>query len=639
MTRRWGAALAGAAATTILLLPTPAAAHAVLEGSEPSAGARVERLDTITLRFSERVDPHLSSVELLTAQGVALEIEELTIGERPSVLLARPSVALADGTYLVTWRAFSLVDGHVTAGAFPFGHGVDPAPIAVPEPVIPGVSPIAVIGRAWFLLGLALAVGAVVVELLSPLAVPRLAVLAAAGSSASMVGVAIFGHQQRVDSGASVTAFLASPIGGAIGWRIVGLLVATGAALAWRRWMRRRHVWAPIAGAALLGVIVLHSANGHAAASGLPQVAIHTLHVAALAAWVGGFVPLLTAISRGNARRVVQRFSTVALPLVAVVIVTGQARAFGELGSVAAYWSTTYGRVGIAKSVLLLGILAIAATNRRSHVARVAEDPEPLRRAVRLEASLGAVVIGLGALLANIAPRSGAAADDSAIGPVRATATSFAGDVEANLIADPGTPGSATITLELRRLPERTPIDGSSVELRVRARGRPGGQAIPVPLTEVGEGIYSGTTVLTPPGPFEASVLVQGATGSAEIVIPFATRTEQRTLDRGVAPTITDVTLDDGRVVQLYLDPEEPGQVEFHATFFDATGTELPVDEVHVVASGPDGIRPLVVRALTPGHVVADAFLGEGTWRFDVTGIPADGGPPLSAWVERTLAS
>ncbi len=44
-------------------------------------------------------------------------------------------------------------------------------------------------------------------------------------------------------------------------------------------------------------------------------------------------------------------------------------------------------------------------------------------------------------------------------------------------------------------------------------------------------------------------------------------------------PTIYTVHLSAGRTVEIYADPGTAGPNEIHATFFDASGSELPVHE------------------------------------------------------------
>lgn len=93
---------------------------------------------------------------------------------------------------------------------------------------------------------------------------------------------------------------------------------------------------------------------------------------------------------------------------------------------------------------------------------------------------------------------------------------------------------------------------------------------------------------------------------------------------------------EDGASAQLYFDPATAAQAEVHATCFDVSGIEQPVDEVVIVASEPDGVHPLVVRQLTPGHAVASGLFGAGAYRFEVSAMID--GAATAVWFVRVVA-
>src|SRR6266536_2457009 len=151
-----------------LVATGPAAgAHAVLRGSDPAGGASVRRAPgTVTLRFSEAPDPGLSVVHVIDTSG-----REVSAGGTAPVAgspleLRVPLGALGDGTYTVTWRAVSRMDGHVSRGAFAFGVGLPATAAPAPTRAAPAgdgldaPSPLAVAARWSFYWGLALLVGA-----------------------------------------------------------------------------------------------------------------------------------------------------------------------------------------------------------------------------------------------------------------------------------------------------------------------------------------------------------------------------------------------------------------------------------------------------------------------------------------------
>jgi hypothetical protein len=80
------------------------------------------------------------------------------------------------------------------------------------------------------------------------------------------------------------------------------------------------------------------------------------------------------------------------------------------------------------------------------------------------------------------------------------------------------------------------------------------------------------------------------------------------------------VQLSQGRSVQFYADPGQPGANEVHATFFDKGGVQFNgLSGYFVLATPPQGApMGLDHRLLAEGHIVSDATLTAGKWRFDV---------------------
>ncbi len=270
------AARAALLAIAWLLLTGPAAgAHAVLRGSDPAAGASVARAPAaVTLRFTEAPDPALSVVRVLDTAGRVVS-RGAAGGTGDSLELRVPLAAPGPGTYTVTWRTVSKVDGHVSRGAFAFGvgpaggpaggpaaagqaaggqaaggqaagKGIVPAPVSSPTGAgATSASPLAVAARWGFYWGMALLVGAAATGLLifgrrlparaTPLLCAAL-VLAVGGLAASAVATAR-------EAGVPVSRLLASATGHWIEARAAALVVAAvavaGAALATRRITRR----------------------------------------------------------------------------------------------------------------------------------------------------------------------------------------------------------------------------------------------------------------------------------------------------------------------------------------------------------------------------------------------------------------
>ena len=78
-------------------------------------------------------------------------------------------------------------------------------------------------------------------------------------------------------------------------------------------------------------------------------------------------------------------------------------------------------------------------------------------------------------------------------------------------------------------------------------------------------------------------------------------------------PTLYNIALPVGKL-QIYIDPEKPGAVEFHTTYFDQAGNGLDATVTSIKEAG----RVLPMRQLGPGHYVADATVKQGNNSFDI---------------------
>lgn len=615
MTRRARGIAAASLAAALLAIPVAGSTHASLLGSDPSTRQRLGSPPSeVTLRFSEGVDPRLSRIEVLDAAGENEAIGEPSHTDSDATL----RVAVEDlsiGTYLVSWRAFSAVDGHLTAGSFVFGVGQDPSVIALPDQEITDPSLLAVAGRGIFLMGLALAIGSVAVGLMGSGA-ESVARSLFAGLAIAFVGVAMFGHAQRVASEVSFGTFLSTGIGRAVLFRI-GFLALAAALM---RFVRRSRL--ALTGAALVAVVVAHVASGHAATGGAQQIALQVAHVLAIGTWAGGLIPLVVNLAHGEAgSRLARRFSAIAPIFVVIVVGTGSARTLAELPFLAAIDDDAYGRSILVKVGLLLAILVIATVSRFRFVRTVRTDARALRSALKVEAGFVVLVLATTGFLANLAPSR---SQGTAVAPsVATTASSFDGDVSVAFRASPGLPGANLFVVHPTNRLEDERIVGATVSARLRYRGR--GEAIPIDVAfrEAQPGEYRADSTIPFAGPYEVTVRIQTATGSSEILLAFGTQTTQDLVTQGADPPIHTITFVDGSSVQLYLDPGAVGNNEMHATFFDADGTEATVAEPAFVATTMTGVRPLVVRALSSGHLVASVTLDEGEWRFDASAIVA----------------
>ena len=138
------------------------------------------------------------------------------------------------------------------------------------------------------------------------------------------------------------------------------------------------------------------------------------LHVLAAGAWLGGLTLLLACFwprrrqqPGDGAAEATARFSRLALPAIAVLVAAGSTQAWFYLGSIGAFFDSTYGWALVAKIALLSGVVALAAANRRRTIRLVAGDAEAaprLRRAMRAEVVLAVLVLAATATLVRAAP-------------------------------------------------------------------------------------------------------------------------------------------------------------------------------------------------------------------------------------------
>jgi hypothetical protein len=104
----------------MLLIASPAFAHALLERAEPPVGSEITSPPhQVTLRFTEGVEPVFSSIEIHDAQGVLVPIGKphTVPGNDRTLVVDLPN--LRAGRYTVTWHVTS-VDTHKTEGSFQF---------------------------------------------------------------------------------------------------------------------------------------------------------------------------------------------------------------------------------------------------------------------------------------------------------------------------------------------------------------------------------------------------------------------------------------------------------------------------------------------------------------------------------------
>jgi copper transport protein len=436
----------------------PASAHATLVSSNPTSGSVLDASPAeITLQFDERVDTVPGSIRMVTAAG-----DEVDIGRaehRTASELAASLPQLADGTYVVAWKAIS-ADSHPVSGAFTFsiGERTDTQPGLVARLLAANHPSRAAeiwlgVGRWLSYAGLILGLGGLVaLAICAPAALRerRTVRWITVGALAGVVGTAWMiaaqshlqvGHWARPSGWDDVVSTNAGR------WWLVRLaLFAVAAALSpLLRRVRADNAGGAIATLMAIALVVVVALGGHGITGRWVPLALAmtAAHLAAMATWAGGLVSLVLV---GPERRLAAatRFSPLALACVLTLATTGVVMAWRQGGSLGELVGSDYGTWLIVKLAFVAVVLLVAMQTRRV-VVRGADEARPRRRLARLVAGEVAVmVLVLGAtagLVQSAPPRL------VAVGPESRTTVS--GDRIAQVTMDPAVAGGTTVHVYL----------------------------------------------------------------------------------------------------------------------------------------------------------------------------------------------
>jgi uncharacterized membrane protein len=386
---------------------------------------------------------------------------------------------------------------------------------------------------------------------------------------------------------------------------------------------------------------------GHATAAepALLQVAYQWAHVAAAGFWVGGLAAVLLVvrdIAPEERHAAARRFSVVAGFAIAIVAVTGAVRAIAEVGTLGALVSTDYGRILVIKSVLIVVLASLGATNHFWSVPVAGEHFSRLRRVGITELTVSIAAIALTAALVDLVPPvSVGGTPGPGVRPVVVSGTDAATGTRVRLVVTPGAAGTNEFAAAVTG-GAGTPVDVSGVSLHFELTSTPGAVASDRSLARTGTGSFTGTGGdLSIDGIWRVTAAVTTASGHVSVPLVVPTVVADEAVDVNTSPgvpTIHVVHLTGGLTAQIYLDPETAGKTEAHATFFDGAGTELPVQSATIAiapAAGPGQI--LEGRQLEPGHFVADVELPAGPLVVDVVGPDPATGAPIHVHLSMTV--
>jgi copper transport protein len=397
------------------------ALHTELISSTPAEGDSLTTSPPeLRLVFSGPVEPALSLIRLVTADGAQLEFEPKSEDEG-RVLVARLP-GLANGNYTIEWSTVS-VDGHKVEGRLTFqvareGLTIDTpaaANVASREQTSQPSSSGNAVGIGLLngvTLGALLALAGLLVHMTrlgahDPGRTHRVAgvlallapVLLAVHTVAWVQSIAPSG---KIDT-TTITAMLDTTAGRIEALRL-GLAIVAGVALG----VLRKTVLA--AGLAIVAVAI-GGALGHAAEF-YPAVSIpiKAIHLVAVALWLGGLITLAACgLQATGFHRAAHQTSRLALWAVATIVVTGFAQSVLIAGSPINLMGTRYGAFLTAKTAGLIGLVMFGARNRTRLLPRLDLDSgsEPLTRSVAWETALMILILIVAGVLAATPPPAG----------------------------------------------------------------------------------------------------------------------------------------------------------------------------------------------------------------------------------------
>ena len=543
-----------------------------VQSSPPANAILDQPPTRVAIWFSERIEPRLSHLAVYDAARHAVTAGPAAVDPSQPYRLSAPlRPQLPNGTYTVVWQVVSADDGHTTAGTFAFGIGVPPtAPAvpAVPSESAAAPTPAGVIGRWLVYLGALLVLGAASFSLLIVRPADRWGVPPPSPGDRRLpltllaLGLLVLGQLLRLLdelAAAGPTTLGEFLLGSRVGalWLGQSVLTAAAAGLIAARRIIRRWLWPGLLLLALAAITDL-AAAGHAAAGGLlaygglvqatlpwasqsdlyPRaatlllesapvltLALDWLHLAAAGVWIGGLIALAVWAPDGPPNLLGaagRRFARLAPFGVGIVLLTGLYNTWLYVDSPSAYLASGYGRGLLLKHAFVILLLGLAAFNRLVSVPLLAGRRAPVglpspvrrllasdpRRAIRLEAGTGVLVLLATGLLTSLPPTR--AADQILRDPSRALALARR-PFSITLRAEPATEIRLTIT------PGR--VGPNTYAVRVDEHGRPAAdihrvvlELTPLDLTSGGPSIID--LAARGPGAFAASGLAPSASGA-----------------------------------------------------------------------------------------------------------------------------
>jgi len=115
-----------------------AAAHANLVAADPAPNAVLDiSPGRVVLKFTEEISPNFSDISVLDTLGDRVDKKDAAVLPNDPVSIAVSLPELPKGSYTVSWRNLSNIDGHAVRGSYAFSIGVPVvAPPALQAPLL-----------------------------------------------------------------------------------------------------------------------------------------------------------------------------------------------------------------------------------------------------------------------------------------------------------------------------------------------------------------------------------------------------------------------------------------------------------------------------------------------------------------------
>lgn len=374
--------LACLAALLAAMFMTGAAwAHATLLSSDPVDGSVLAQPPKmVQLQFDENVAP--GTIRIIDAAGKAREVATRAVGQQ--ILIVMPD-DLPQGTQIVSYRVVSQ-DGHPVGGSIMFSIGAvtGTAPSATASPL----ARLIWLARIGVYLGLFAGVGgafftAWIGRGKDVFVASRVALILGIASAVASLGLQGLDLLNLPLEGIITSAVWGSALATSLGPSLL-IAIAAMAIAGFAGQSPGVPISRALAVIAMAGVGLSLATSGHAASAAprwLTRPSLF-LHGVVAAYWLGALSPLAAMAYRRSdgLPRALNRFSTAAVPLVGLLVLSGLVLAIIQLGSLSALIETPYGIILSVKLALVLVLLGCAAVNRFVLTPALVADQKNTRR-------------------------------------------------------------------------------------------------------------------------------------------------------------------------------------------------------------------------------------------------------------------